>query len=171
MLLADLARHWDPSSADRSRRTKQEQLSAVRALEELPRATAEASRLSLEALSRGMRCGAWDGGVLFRTGELPEPLESGDGSQLAHQVGLLQKSLERTCAIALENWSLMAREDLELLSDYGKQQNLATGREGSDLVDRSGTSLPDFQTFLLATFKAGYAIGMVDAVLVFSPHQ
>lgn len=173
-LLAALAQRWDPASAERSRRTKSEQVGAVQALAGLPDVAPEASRLSLEALARGMRCGVWDGANLFRTGTMPEPLARLKDGALAHQVDLLQKSVERTCEVARQNWSRMAPEDLELLSEYGKQQNLATGEEGLELAARPQTSLLDFQIFLLATFKAGYAIGMVDAVLVFAepqPHQ
>lgn len=111
-----------------------------------------ARQVALQALAAGLLCGALDGVLMLEASRLVEPTCAEPK---------LQKSLEAAQAMARDNWARMSADELQLLSGYGKHQNRATVEEAEAMAGQ-----PEGQTFLLATFKAGYALGLVDAVLV-----
>lgn len=119
---------------------------------------ASAGQLTLTALSQGLLCGALDGAILYQAGQMA-PLPSAQGD-----AGKLLKGLEQARQVADQSWRQMGADDLQLLSGYGKHENRNTLQEGEQAA---GGTPEEFQTFLLATFKAGYAVGMVDAAVVF----
>jgi len=76
----------------------------------------------------------------------------------------LWSNLNDARRVAHSSWRKMEREDLHLLWEYGRHQNLDTLEQAVRFQER-----PDheFQVFLLATFKAGYAIAMAQGVWQF----
>ncbi len=133
----------------------------ARALEPLPADwRASARQLSLQALSQGLLCGALDGAILYQAGQLEPLAENRAGDE-----GKLLRGLGQARQVADQSWRGMGADDLQLLSGYGKHQNQATEAEAEQAATRG--SADEFRTFLLATFKAGYAVGLVDAAVVF----
>ncbi|GMU55334.1 MAG: hypothetical protein AMXMBFR33_44800 [Candidatus Xenobia bacterium] len=132
----------------------------ARALEPLPADWRESARqLGLQALSQGLLCGALDGAILYQAGQLEPLAENRTGDE-----GKLLRSLSQAREVADQSWRGMGADDLQLLSGYGKHQNQATEAEAEQAAQGSAD---EFRTFLLATFKAGYAVGLVDAAVVF----
>lgn len=129
----------------------------VKEVSALPAFPAEAARrVTLQALAAGLLCGGLDGVLLMETSRALGAACEGTGN-----VAKLATSLEAAQAMARDNWAGMSADELQLLSGYGKHQNRATAEEGEALAGSA-----EGPTFLLATFKAGYALGLVDAVLV-----
>ena len=124
----------------------------------------EGQNLTLEALRLGMTRAVSDGTELFLWEEMPS---SGaldfEGSSEPEMLFLLQKNLNQILEIAQSNWTLSHPDDLYLLCEYGKHQNLASLEEGG----RAATDGSDFAKFLMASFKGGYAIGLAQAAVTF----
>lgn len=156
-MLVQLKSDWKPSQVDSLADLSEHTLQG--ALAPMPADWKESARqLTLTALSQGLLCGALDGALLYQTGKL-EPLGPRGGPE-----GLLLENLGRAREVADQSWRSMGADDLQLLSGYGKHQNLSSLEEGEQA---SRGSQDEFHTFLLATFKAGYALGMVDSAVVF----
>lgn len=125
--------------------------------------SAEDSRRSaLQALAAGLLCGALDGVILLETGRMP--LAGPSEGPPALPLPSFDRNLEQAVEVARDNWALMSADELQLLSGYGKHQNGATAEEAEAVAARG--DLAEGQTFLLATFKAGYALGLIDSVIV-----
>lgn len=137
-----------------SQAARQEFVTEVAALPSF--APEAARRVALQALAAGLLCGSLDGVLLMETSRVLDVSCPGPGDAQK-----LQKNLEASHAVARDSWAQMGADDLQLLSGYGKHQNLGTAEEA---VPLAGT--PEGPTFLLATFKAGYALGLIDATLV-----
>lgn len=131
----------------------------ARAREPLPADwRASAQQLTLTALSQGLLCGALDGAILYQAGQLPTlPTSTGDEEKLFKSLGAARE-------VANESWRGMTADDLQLLSGFGKHENRNTLEEGQAAAQGSPE---EFRTFLLGTFKAGYAVGLVDSAVVF----
>lgn len=127
-------------------------------------ATGTISRAAaLAAMQSGMLCGALDGLVMLTAHQaLPKaslPVPAG----LEGKRDLLVAGMEKAQEVAQGEWATMPTDDLQLLAGYGKHQNLHTGDEAQALAGHSSTEQTEW---LMATFKAGYAIGMADAAII-----
>jgi hypothetical protein len=124
--------------------------------------------LTLAALAGGMFAGALDGTTLFLCGQrVEQPALNGLLPHLARPTQLLWENLARILETAQSNWSCAHVDDLQLLSGYGKHENRLSLEEGEQMEAKSRDDLPKFQAFLLAGFKGGYAMGVVDAAVMF----
>jgi len=129
-------------------------------------AASEARATAIAALRAGLLCGALDGLIVHLADRLPaDPVLEAATPELEPKLDLLTKALDRSRGVANTEWRTMEREDLELLSAFGKHENLQTADEAEALVSQENLPLLDYQSWLLATFKAGYAIGLLDATL------
>lgn len=127
----------------------------------------QAQNLTLEALGLGMVLGACDGVLLFQETTLPAPAQFAlEGKELNRLAQVLAKNMSEIALVAQTNWKKAHPDDLHLLSGYGKEQNLKSLEEGGQLATDSKTELLDFQKFLLASVKGGYAMGMAEAAVV-----
>ena len=127
----------------------------------------QAQNFTLEALALGMVCGAGDGMLEFfhHAQRKHEPL-SLDKPQLQSDSQTLSKNLEQILTTARENWSKAHPDDLHLLCGYGKQENQNSLQEGGKLAAECEKDLYPYRKFLLATFKGGYAMGVIEAAVV-----
>lgn len=131
-------------------------------------AAQEARDLTLAALTGGMFSGALDGTLLFSHGQrVSQPqLESGL-PYLAQPSRILWDNLDRVLETGDSNWRQGHVDDLQLLSGYGKHENRNSLEEGEAMEAQTRGDRSQFQAFLLASFKGGYAMGVVDAAVVF----
>lgn len=127
-------------------------------------ATLEAARgASLASLQGGMLCGALDGLLMLCASiAVSDPACEVDASVRA-RCDLLLSGMDKAREVARDQWVGMPSDDLQLLAGYGKHQNLQTGDESRALV---GKPPQEGAEWLMATFKAGYAIGLVDAAIM-----
>lgn len=129
-------------------------------------AASEARATAIAALRAGLLCGALDGLIVQLADRLPaDPRLEASAPELQQKLDLLTSALDRSRAVANTEWRTMEREDLELLCAFGKHENLQTAEEAEALVSQEDLPVLEYQTWLLATFKAGYAIGLLDATL------
>ena len=153
--------NWEAPDAERyggrAAAVREGLVERVAALAEKPPA-ADARRHGLEALDQGMTSGSLDGLVLFRGAQRPD-----FGGPAEGPLEQLRAGLEKAIGIADEHWRHQHVDDLQMLSVYGKHQNQQTEDEAEEAARGA---LEDWQVFLLATFKAGYAIGLIDSVIV-----
>lgn len=119
--------------------------------------------IALKALKLGMVSGVSDGLRLSQIGLWKESLPVEPD---ALPWATLWSNLEDVRDMAQTNWKSMEKGDLHLLWEYGRHQNLDTLVQASRYA---GEDDPEpFQVFLLATFKAGYAVAVAQAVWRFS---
>ncbi len=146
---------------------KRELLTLVEGLLELPKAE-EVRLLTLAALAQGMFAGALDGALLFQHRQVPQqPTFATRRTHLKHPTSVLRQNLEQVIEVGRTNWGRAEVNDLQLLAGYGKHQNKDSLKEAVELAGASQTTTYDFQGFLLASFKGGYAMGVADAAIVF----
>ena len=119
---------------------------------------------ALQALELGMVTGLVDALRLESSGPWEEEAPDFIAGPLAGSWQTLWSNLHDARRVAHSSWRKMEREDLHLLWEYGRHQNLDTLEQAVRFQER-----PDheFQVFLLATFKAGYAIAMAQGVWQF----
>lgn len=131
-------------------------------------APGETRAFTIKALRAGMMSGALDGASLYQTHRItPQPDFASDQPHLQSLARTLKNNLEQVLLVAQTNWGNSHVDDLQLLSGYGKHQNLQTLEEGEELVNQGGFQASDLQAFLMATFKGGYAMGVADAAVMF----
>jgi hypothetical protein len=135
------------------------------AITDVPKMAADARQSALRALAAGALCGALDG-MLIYAAELgiADPAHDDVPKDLEENVGKLTSGLARARAVASKDWKATDADSLQLLAGYGKQSNLQTAEEAAALAEKA--TLVEFQTFLLATFKAGYAVGLADSAII-----
>lgn len=161
----DLLQHDATAAADVSQAAQALRQSVLsKAVTLAPEAAADAVRqASLAALQGGMMCGVLDGLVMLcasqTVADAPVPVPA----QLEGKRDLMNAGLAAAREVAQKDWNGMAMDDLQLLAGYGKHQNLHTGDESQALVGRTANEQAEW---LMATFKAGYAIGVADAVIL-----
>ncbi|MHB2015475.1 MAG: hypothetical protein ACYCW6_00865 [Candidatus Xenobia bacterium] len=131
-------------------------LEYVRVLER-PGTRGDARLQGLQLLAAGTHCGAMDATLLFAAGHPLDPDPQGETEEK------LMASLSRARETARTQWPDMPADDMHLLAGYGKHENRDTANETEDASRRP---LPSYQLHLLATFKAGYAVGLIDAAIV-----
>ena len=123
----------------------------------------EGQNLTLEALRLGMTRAVADGVELFLWDETPSSSLDIELAPNREMLSLLQKNITQIVELAQSNWSQAHPDDIYLLCEYGKHQNLASLEEGG----RAATDGSDFQKFLLASFKGGYAIGLAQTAVTY----
>lgn len=124
--------------------------------------------LTLAALSGGMFAGALDGTLLFSCDvRVRQPELRSEHPQLARPSRLLWENLDRVLETGDSQWRQAHIDDLQLLSGYGKHENRHSLEEGEALQAQSAGQDSAFPAFLLASFKGGYAMGVVDAAVMF----
>lgn len=127
-------------------------------------ASAEAVRQSsLAALQGGLLCGALDGLITLTAHQAVSAPSLSVPAALEAKRDLLLSGMAKAREVAQGDWAAMPTDDLQLLAGYGKHQNLHTGDESQALV---GQPLAAQAEWLMATFKAGYAIGVADAAIM-----
>ena len=119
---------------------------------------------ALEALELGMVTGLVDALRLEDSGPWEEDAPDIVGEPLVSSWKTLWSNLNDARRVADSNWRKMEREDLHLLWEYGRHQNLDTLEQA---VRFQGKPDLEFQVFLMATFKAGYAVAMAQGVWQF----
>jgi hypothetical protein len=128
----------------------------------------QAREFTLAALTGGMFSGALDGTLLFSQQErVAQPGLGSSLSYLQKPASLLWENLERVLDVAHGSWGQAHVDDLQLLSGYGKHENRHSLDEGEALERQTRGDRSQFQAFLLASFKGGYAMGVVDAAVMF----
>ncbi len=128
----------------------------------------QAQNFTLEAFALGMVRGAGDGAVLFQYQQSVEhPEFETDDEALKSSAEVLHKNIKHIAETAQNQWAKAHSDDLHLLCGYGKQENLGSLQEGGKLGVKDETSLFEFRKFLLASFKGGYATGMIQAAVIF----
>lgn len=127
-----------------------------------------AREFTLAALSGGIFSGALDGTLLFaHQHRVAQPQQPSLLSALEKPSRLLWENLHRVLEVAESNWSQAHIDDLQLLSGYGKHENRLSLEEGEEMEQRTRGDRLAFQQFLMASFKGGYAMGTVDAAVMF----
>jgi hypothetical protein len=121
-----------------------------------------AGDLALKALQFGMVSGISDGLRLSGSEPWLETPEVPEGAPVASSWPTLWSNLDDARSVAHSNWKAMEKDDLHLLWEYGRHQNLDTLTVASRYADKADPE--PFQVFLLATFKAGYAVAIAQAV-------
>lgn len=123
---------------------------------------------TLSAMTGGMFAGALDGVLLYGHQVLtPEPPIQSEAGKLARSWGTLWENLSQVLEVGQSSWGQAHVDDLQLLSGYGKHENRHSLSEGEAMeVETRGDRL-GFQTFLLASFKGGYAMGVIDAAVMY----
>jgi hypothetical protein len=128
----------------------------------------QAREFTLAALTGGMFSGALDGTLLFREKErVVQPKLESSLSYLRKPTGLLWGNLAQVLEVGHSSWGQAHVDDLQLLSGYGKHENRNSLEEGEALERQTRGDRSQFQAFLLASFKGGYAMGVVDAAVMF----
>jgi hypothetical protein len=123
---------------------------------------------TLAAMTGGMFSGALDGTLLFSQGQrASQPGLKSAHAFLGKPSRLLWENLDRVLAVAQDSWAAAHVDDLQLLSGYGKHENRDSLEEGEGLERQTRGDRSQFQAFLLASFKGGYAMGVVDAAVIF----
>ena len=127
----------------------------------------EAQNITLEAFALGAVRGAGDGTLLYlHQSPVPQPAINLEIETLRSSERLLQDNLEKIVGVAETNWRKAHPDDLHLLIGYGKQENSRSPEEGGRLISQ-GAGHDEFRTFLLASFKGGYAVGIAHAAGTF----
>lgn len=127
----------------------------------------QAQNFTLEAFALGMVCGAGDGMLdFFHHAQRKSEVLALSDKRLENDAKILTHNLGQIRTTAKENWSKAHPDDLHLLCGYGKQENLGSLQEGAKLAEECDDDLYPYRKFLLATFKGGYAIGMIQAAVV-----
>lgn len=128
----------------------------------------EARTFTLAAMTGGMFAGALDGTLLFQSGtRLPQPALRSAHPGLLKPVRLLGENLERVLDLGQTSWGDAHVDDLQLLSGYGKHENRLSLEDAEQMEAQTRGDRAQFQTFLLASFKGAYAMGMIDAAVMF----
>lgn len=168
-LLADL--HLTPAQVaelrDDSLHLKTRLLELVDGLE-LEFAAQAARDFTLAALTGGMFAGALDGTLLYLHSErVEQPALQSKKAYLTRSSTLLWDNLSRVLEVGESSWGQAHVDDLQLLSGYGKHENRHSLDEGEALEAQTRGDRSQFQAFMLASFKGGYAMGVVDAAVTF----
>lgn len=121
--------------------------------------------LALKALQLGMVAGIADGLRLATSEPWREEFEP-ESLPLARSWSTLWSNLNDVRATAHQSWKPMEPDDLHLLWEYGRHQNLDTLKQAFAYAGRADNL--DFKVFLLATFKSGYAVSMAQALWKFT---
>ena len=130
-------------------------------------APAASREATLSALTGGMFAGALDGALLYlhkQTAAQPDVIPS---EPLEKSWGVLWNNLARVLEVGQSSWAEAHVDDLHLLSNFGKHENRNSLDEGEEMEQQTREDRGGFQTFLLASFKGGYAMGVVDAAVMF----
>lgn len=128
----------------------------------------DAREHTLAALTGGMFSGVLDGALMFSQGERPvQPDTESKHAYLVKSSRLLWQNLERVLETGDASWREAHIDDLQLLSGYGRHENRHSLDEGEALERQTRGDRSQFQAFLLASFKGGYAMGVVDAAVMF----
>lgn len=134
---------------------------------ETEREPISARELTLAALTAGMFAGALDGTLLFAHQEhTKQPTRESTHDHLKPPSRLLWENLARVLETGQTHWCQAHVDDLQLLSAYGRHENRRSLDEGEQLEEQSRPERAKFQGFLLAGFKGGYAMGVVDAAVM-----
>lgn len=171
--VADLLEHLHRNPAD-PEELQSDSLRLKSQLSELTRAVdgsldqAGSRQATLSAMTGGMFAGALDGVLLYghRIVTSQPPIQS-ETEKLTRSWGTLWKNLSQVLEVGQSSWGQAHVDDLQLLSGYGKHENRNSLSEGEAMQARSGGDRLDFQTFLMASFKGGYAMGVVDAAVMY----
>ena len=131
----------------------------------MPLSALTSGDLALRSLRLGMVNGIVDGLRLQDEDVWSEQSRVPPDSPLSKSWGILWKNLEDARIMARDNWSKMERDDIHLLWEYGRHQNLDTLQQAIHYADHEEPLR--FQIFLLATFKAGYAVAVAQSVWKF----
>ncbi len=133
-----------------------------------PELEATSSRnATLAALTGGMFAGALDGTLIYaHSVAVEQPTRLSRNEALARSSGVLWQNLARVLEVGQSSWGEAHVDDLQLLSGYGKHENRNSLDEGEAMEAQSRSDRLEFQTFLLASFKGGYAMGVVDAAVM-----
>ena len=126
-----------------------------------------AREATLAAMTSGMFSGALDGTLLYAhrlVSVQPAVLSLKEGLEKPSR--LLWENLSRVIDVGQSSWGEAHIDDLQLLAGFGKHENLNSLEEGEAVEAQSRADRLEFQTFLLASFKGGYAMGVVDAAVV-----
>lgn len=130
--------------------------------------SAAAKEFTLASLTGGMFAGALDGTLLFSHDErVKQPPTESTHAYLSGPSRLLWQNLDRILDVGAANWRQAHVDDLQLLSGYGKHENRHSIEEGEALERQTRGDRSQFHAFLLASFKGGYAMGVVDAAVMF----
>ncbi|MGE0496087.1 MAG: hypothetical protein AB7S38_43180 [Vulcanimicrobiota bacterium] len=128
----------------------------------------EAAAAGLRALASGMISGLLDGMLLYEQDEPPADFQlTVADAQLQAKADVMVQNLGDIVRVARQSWAQGDADSLQLLSGYGRHENRKSDDEAMALAASPGVPLFEFQVFLLATFKGGYAMGMADAAVVF----
>jgi hypothetical protein len=128
----------------------------------------QAQNMTLEAFALGMIRGAGDGSLLFQHRvHAPHPPLEFEAELLQPSAQTLLKNLVQITEVAGEKWPESHPDDLHLLCAYAKHENQNTLREGSQVAQQCSPQMYEFQHFLLATFKGGFATGLIQAAVTF----
>jgi hypothetical protein len=168
-LLEDL--HASPASPEELRgdssHLKRRLIELVDGLE-LELSPKKAREFTLAALAGGMFAGALDGTLLYSHSERTEqPALRSSLAYLQRSSGVLWENLSRVLEVGESSWRHAHVDDLQLLSGYGKHENRHSMDEGEELEAQTRDDRSQFQAFLLASFKGGYAMGVVDSAVMF----
>ena len=161
----DVLQHDPASAADVSAAARDLEASTLSGAVALPAGAAPDTlrQAALAALQGGMMCGALDGLLMLAAGQVVSDASVTVPASLEGKRDLLVAGLVKVREVAQGEWRTMPTDDLQLLAGYGKHQNLQTGQESQALVGRPAD---EQATWLMATFKAGYAIGAADGAIL-----
>lgn len=172
--VANLLEHLHSSPAqpeelqDDSLRLKSQLLELVEAIgPELDRSLSREATLS--ALTGGMFAGALDGALLYAHRRLvTQPTLQPASAALERPSRVLWGNLARVLEAVQNSWGEETHvDDLQLFSGAGKLENRNSLEEGEAMEAQTRADRLEFQTFLLASFKGGYAMGVVDAAVMY----
>lgn len=125
------------------------------------RSLLEAQNRTLAVYHQGVQAGAFSGVLLLGHGVTPD-LSLPETHPQPDLLSLLFGNLNNICTVADGPWRSTHLDDLYLLCEYGKHQNLGTLEEGNALLDLAPE---DGLKFLAATFKSGFAVGIAQAAV------
>lgn len=135
-------------------------------IEGLPSAL-ESQNLTLEMFRLGSLYGVGNGILMFHHRSSPTSLPSPTSQdELGPLFALLSSNLNTINETTSSQWPCAHIDDLHLLCGYGQQENLRTLEEAVEVVQECGSFI-EFQRFLMATFKGGYAVGLAQTATVF----
>lgn len=123
---------------------------------------------TLSAMTGGMFAGALDGALLYAHQILvPQPTHQSDPAALEKSWRILWRNLASVLEVGQSSWGEAHVDDLQLLSGHGKHENRNSLEEGEAMEAQTRADRLEFQTFLLASFKGSYAMGVVDAAVMY----
>ncbi len=123
---------------------------------------------TLSAMTGGMFAGALDGALLYAHRRLAaQPTLQPASPALERSSRVLWGNLTKVLEVGQSSWGEAHVDDLQLLSSYGKHENRNSLEEGEAMEAQTRADRLEFQTFLLASFKGGYAMGVVDAAVMY----